>query len=194
MAKNKWKSQPLHKGKLYTLYSQANKDQMERGLNWYEDAHTLARALAKLSNVTVEQAAGVIAALSPACPWERNIMEAQALLAGNEDVSFTTYPANVDKAYRIKNGGKPLDILGGKKVRSFYALILNPSDPYSVCVDRHAVECITYREWRSDQEKQSFLRSQYDRAADVFRSLAAELDLLPHQVQAITWTVQRELP
>ena len=193
MAKSKWKSQPLHKGKLYTLYSQANKDQMERGLHWYGDAHTLARALAKLGNVTVEQAAGVIAALSPACPWERNIMEAQWLLTGNENVSFTTYPANVDKAYRIKSGGKPLDILGGKKVRSFYALIINPSDPYSVCVDRHAVECITHRKWRSDQEKQSFLRSQYDRAADVFRSLAAELDLLPHQVQAITWTVQREL-
>lgn len=178
--------------KLLRLFHQANTDQLSRGLSWFEEANAIASALAKLSGRGTEQAAGIIAALSPASKWERNLEEAQAVLLGTT-TTHVTYPGNVKKAYDILAGQDPMQVLGGRKVRAFYQLVMDPTDSYTVCVDRHAVRAVTLRAWTSDKEEAQFLRYGYDRCADAYRTVSKGIGLLPHQLQATVWNVQREM-
>lgn len=52
----------------------------EEGLHWYQNAHDTAQGFADKYGVTIEQAAGVIAVLSPDTRWGRNVAEADRLL------------------------------------------------------------------------------------------------------------------
>lgn len=175
------------------MYMASTPSQKMHGHGWYQSAHTVAYMMAHTTGISMEQACGVIAALSPACPWERNILDAWALCKGNDSHAFTTYGPNIEKGRRILAGESPLDVLGGNKVRAFYSLLLNPADSTTVCVDRHAVKACTRRFWWGDKEPQQFLRSQYGRCANAYRHVAAVCGVLPHQVQATCWIVQRGL-
>lgn len=171
-------------------FDKADTATIDKGLNWYRNVHESARQMAADAMVPLHTVVGVLAALSPACPWERNLFETKGLL-DQAPINCTTYRPNVVKARLILAGRDPQDILGGPKVTSFYQLIMNPRDNYRVCVDRHAVRVCTRRKWKSDKEASRFLKSQYERCADAYRIVADRMDLLPHQVQAVTWEVFR---
>lgn len=188
---NRWQSVQVSRAKLFKLWHLATPRQLEEGLRWFEEANRIALGLARLASKPLFSVAGVIASLSPASSWERNLEEAHALLLG-QPINHATYPANVLKARKILAGESPEQVLNGKKVMAFYKLIANPADGYSVCVDRHAVRACTLRRWTGDKEHAAFLRSQYDRCADAYRSVAEMEGVLPHQLQATVWTVQRE--
>jgi len=181
----------VSRSKIFHTYIQATKQEHQEGLLWYENAHRICLEISGLASKPLESVVGVLAALSPSVSWERNVEEARAMLLGDHTVRYSTYPPNVDKAWRITEGEPPEVVLGGNKVRSFYSLILHPQDGHTVCIDRHAVKVATRREWKSDKEASQFLRTGYDRCAEAYRQVARQLRLLPHQVQAITWLVQR---
>src|SRR5690606_36445422 len=125
-------------------FRKAGRDQVYRGLEWYREAHALAEELALKNDVPLEQAAAVIAALSPQISWGQNVKVARRVMAGDQEVGGVL-GANLDKAYRILAGEKISDVIGdknsksGHKVRSFYRCILTAGrDPHEVCIDRHA--------------------------------------------------------
>ena len=159
------------------------------GLAWYRVAHVFALELSQTYDITLEQAAGVIAVLSPSTNWSRNIALADELLSTG-DCSHA-YGECITKAKRILQGETLDDVVKiGRKVRNFYQCIMNPDTLGHVCIDRHAVVLAT---GLPIQQLDGWLdlSATYQLTAAAYRTIAREVGLLPNQVQAITWCQHR---
>jgi hypothetical protein len=159
---------------------------------WYYDAREIAARIAQRHGVSVATAAGVIAALSPGCHWERNLRDANRLLQDGEAFRDAgTYKANVKKAHRIRLGERPLRVLGGLKTVNFYLCIMRPWSRFPVCIDRHAMAVAMGRKL-NDKERQALGRpAQYRKLATVYREAAALMGAVPSAVQAASWVTHR---
>lgn len=202
MKKSKTWSRRLERN-ILRVYELANDLDRADGLRWYASAHEQAILTADRNGITLEQSAGVIAAISPGLQWGLNVMQAESLirayLAHAELPMVGVYGRkNVDKAIRILEGEAPLEVLPltGPKVRAFYACILNPQTSTEVCVDRHA-KCLALglrgtRKGAASSNKDAIVQpAQYPYYAWHYRKLAERLGLVPHQLQAITWVAWR---
>ena len=165
------------------------------GSLWYLRAHDHALDLSERYGLTVRQASGIIAALSPQIGWEQNLVIADDFTAsgGTASVHFSICTERA-RAILDDPHADPLDILGGPKVRSFYRNILNPTVPGPVTIDRHAAAIL------AGLPTPTYLRTYpkllnrtaiYDLCAAAYRSAARALDLLPHEAQAIAWVRHR---
>lgn len=180
--------------RIVDVFNLATEAEIVAGLNWYNEAQELA---AKISPKDPKMGAGVIAALSPMMPWDRNMMLAeQAFTDGKASGALF---GNVAKANRIMAGENPLDVLGGDKVRNFYLAIAEPATSEAVCIDRHAFDIavgrVTNNESRAVLKNKGVYESfakAYVRAAKV-ASKALGQAVTPSQMQAITWTTWRRL-
>lgn len=169
---------------ILNVWDTATSAEVQQGETWYARAHEICANNAERFGVTVEQAVGAFAAISPMLSWERNISCAESLLANG---TAPCLKKNVRKGILILEGVDPLDVLGGRKVRSFYHNILLPDTSYEVTIDRHAfdvaVGCTT-----DDRTRKALNRvGMYDQFRRLYRDAARELGCLPHQVQAVTW-------
>ena len=161
----------------------------------------IAITLADRYEIKEETAAGVIAALSPRNKWDRNIIDAENLIAafvagGAEaaaDVKVCTFGANKAKAIRILDEARDDDavftILSGPKLKEFYACIRGLDD---VCIDGHA-----YSIWFGDRVKLADvpsigkkLRSEIKKD---YLAVAQKNNLKGFEVQAITWVAHRRI-
>lgn len=166
-------------------YWMASPTDITRGMVWYDLALTEA---CRLDRADGRQGAGVIAALSPLAPWGKNIERARLAFERGE-AGGLTFGQHTRKADRILNGEDPLDVLGGNKVRSFFACILGST--HDVCIDRHAFD-LTQRRHTNDKEKKVLDRKGvYLHVADAYVEAAQWAGLEPRQLQAITWTSWR---
>ena len=182
------------------------------GIAWYERAHKLGvRLIHAYDGLTLGQAVGVIAALSPNNKWARNCTDAEAMIkawhmgADPLSVKVCTYNPNKAKAAAIlalsdaeTQGDNDViaEILNGRKVTSFYRSILG--DPDAVCVDGHA-----YAVWigeRITTTKTPKLGVKlYADIARAYQLVAKRsfnlcgVTLSPTQVQATTWVTYRRL-
>jgi hypothetical protein len=166
------------------VYNRATPAELRAGHRWYVDASEESVARLRLPLVT---SCGVVAALSPQCPWDRNIRLAEQLVRGRRP---GTTKDRVRKARAILKGKDPFDALKGNKERAFFECLLVPDVTRSVCVDGHA-----YAIWRGLRITTSKTPKISDRlygaiAAD-YRTAAGILGVRPHQCQAVTWLVWR---
>lgn len=172
------------------------------GQSWYRRANTAAVRLADQYEVTIPVAAGVIAALSPRNKWERNLIDAENLIAayqaageeGAADVKVCTFGKNKKKALEILFIGFECvegvkSVLSGPKLIEFFSCIMGEDD---VCIDGHA-----YSIWFGDRVTLAKvpsigkkLRAQIK--AD-YMAVADKNNLKPFEVQAITWVTHRRL-
>lgn len=178
--------------RIVSIVNRATYEECHEGLYWYRAAHAIAADVGARLSLDVAHGAGILAALSPSSPWERNVLDAYALAAGDGAHRFTTYGANVEKAYRIAAGESPGAVLGGRKVRAFYQLILDPEQCGPVCIDRHALAVAVGRPL-SDEERKAFAKSRalYDRFQEAYRRAAAVIGTRPHEAQATAWVAWR---
>lgn len=182
------------------VYRLANVADLAAGLSWYPEARKIAEALAAKYPVTVAQAAGVIAALSPRNKWARNVADAEALIKtyaidpqAAEAVKVCTFGTGKAKALRILAGvdsaAQVLAILSGPKLQEFFSCIMGADD---VCIDGHA-----YSIWLGDRVTLANVPSiglklrREIKAA--YREAAAELGVTPAECQAVTWCTWRRL-
>ena len=63
------------------VYQLATLTEQQDGISWYPNARQIARDLADRHGIHPAEAAGVIAALSPRNRWERNVEDADRLIA-----------------------------------------------------------------------------------------------------------------
>lgn len=180
--------------RILDVYRQATVAELEAGMAWYADAHALA---SRLNPADVSGAAGVIAALSPMMPWDRNMM--LAARAYEDGTASGALYGNVAKANAILAGSNPLDVLGGDKVRNFYAAIADPTSKSAVCIDRHAFDIAVGRVTNNESRAALGRKGIYERFANAYRRAARVLsketgmDVTPSQVQAVTWLTWRRL-
>lgn len=188
---------------ILAAYARANDWDRDEGMLWYSKAHAEAVLIAARYDIEPWQAVGVIAALSPGAHWGRNVVEADMLIEawkdGRDIPQVGTYGRrNVHKALAVLAGGNPLDVLGGSKVRSFFANMLFPLTSDAVTVDRHA-KALAYgfasrtARGASDDELSVVRPAEYEYIAWHYRMLAKRLGLVPSQLQAICWLVWRRL-
>lgn len=155
------------------------------------------------------QAVGVISALSPNNKWERNCIDAEAMIktwsvdGDYNAIKVCTFNPNKKKAIDILN----LDmesadaeaiptILNGQKVVAFYRSIMG--DKNAVCVDGHAY-AIFIGERIATSRTPSITPKLFEtiqRAYQLVSKRSVELcgvELSPTQVQAVTWVTYRRL-
>ena len=88
---------------LLTIFEEATPQEVITGMDWYHEAHELACSLRDEFGVSLDVAAGVIAALSPRSKWERNMADAGKVIAafcqGRDpmDVPVGTFNRNKEK-------------------------------------------------------------------------------------------------
>jgi hypothetical protein len=180
------------------------------GKDWYDRAYRFAvQLIATYQPLTLGQAVGVIAALSPNNKWQRNCNDAEALIktwATNGDYSMIkvcTYGKNKQKAIDILGlDAESLDneaiatILNGQKITSFYRSIMG--DQANVCVDGHAYS-VFIGERIATSQTPSIPKSLYETIQRAYKLVAdRSVDLCGHhlspvQVQAVTWVTYRRL-
>jgi hypothetical protein len=169
------------------FYDQATVAELDEGLSWYSDAWALSLAL---NPTNPRQAAGVIAALSPITPWDRN--QALAARAYQDGYASGTLGNSCRNADKILAGVDPLDVLKSDKVRNFFLCIAG--DENAVCVDRHAFDVAAGMTTNNDTRAAGLRRKgDYERIAALYREAAALRGTVPAKVQAVTWTVFRRL-
>ena len=184
------------------IYQLATLTEKQDGITWYPQADQIAISLADRHEISEAQAIGVIAALSPRNRWERNVQDADSLIAafvagGSEQAMLTkvcTFGANKAKAVKVLGLIAPtlaqvLDVLSGPKLREFASCIAGLAD---VCIDGHAF-CI----WNGGRTSladvpaigvklRREIKADYQAAAD-------ELGLTAAALQAITWVTWRRI-
>lgn len=144
---------------------------------WYRESRRTARALARKHGCTVATAAGVIAALSPRIRWSTNVLGADHILAGGN--TGPGFNSNVEKACRIRDGERPLSVLGGPKVTAFYRAIMGDRDACVIDVWMWRAMGLKPGEW------------PYEKAERVIRKAAAQAGLPVADFQALVWTQVR---
>ena len=177
------------------LYRESTAAQRESGVRWYADAATISAALADKYDITWEQAAGVIAALSPLRSWGDNVNLAARAIA-NGGLTGGAFKDSVAKVNRILAGEKVLDVLGGDKVRAFFQCILTGGQTSAVCIDRHALDAATNTR-NTDETRPRLSGKRYREIADAYVRAARILSresgqqLTPSAVQATVWLAWR---
>lgn len=179
-----------HTNLLWTLDS-ATESQYTRGLRWYDEANAECYALSSRLGIPFTRFAGLVSALSPQMRWEDNINAAFGTVT-DPDYRPPTYGINVKKAERILKGEPVEQVLNGPKTIAFYRCILDPWSSESVAIDRHQIRLLY--PLREDKERQRILNVLYAELEEVHREVAGGEGMRPHEVQAITWLVQREQP
>ena len=175
--------------KVLRTYQAATAEQVAEGLDWYRNAHA---AAASLDPGNPRRAAGVIAALSPRMPWARNLELAARAYADGQATGALSRSCR--QANAILAGGEPGEVLTGTKVRAFFALIDDPTDPWTVCIDRHAIDVAVGQRLAEPLRVALYPMGRsglYERFARCYRRAADVLGVLPNQVQAVTWVTWR---
>jgi hypothetical protein len=191
------------------ILSLATEADIFEGKEWYDRAHRFGIKLIAAYDITMGQAVGVIAALSPNNKWERNCQDADKLInayLSDHDLSLTkvcTYNGNKDKAIKILElDTESLDseaivsILNGRKVTAFYRSIMG--DPNAVCVDGHAYSVFigqripTTKTPNIGKGLYETIQRAYCLVADRSYEICGH-KLTPTQVQAVTWVTYRRM-
>jgi len=150
------------------------------GIAWYAEARSFARSLARQGKTGLAKPAGIIAALSPQCHWNRNKTMAIEVMETGWTTGQTT--ANIHKAVRIWEGERPLSVLGGQKVRAFYRAIMGDKD--AVVLDTWMAQAIGWPHL-------NFSARQYEMCSRALTRAASRAGVPPANFQAIVWTQVR---
>lgn len=174
-----------------TVKGSASADEYTNAVLWYPIAHKFALSMSEAYGLTIEQSCGIIAAMSPQLSWQKNKEQAlefcRRMRNGESLVGLMAYKANVNKAVRIYNGEFALDVLGGMKVRSFYANLM--LDVQAVTVDRHATHIALFGTSNSDKSGSIAVTDKLYKLISAAYAQAAELLNVPaYVVQSVTWT------
>lgn len=177
------------------VVAQLSSVELVNASNWYPIAHKWCADVAQAYGLTVSQVAGITAAMSPQISWDKNklqtILLIQKMRNSEELTGLMAYRANVAKAVRIYNGENALDVLGGKKVRSFYGNLM--LDDSTVTIDRHALHIALYG--TGNEEKSGSITPTdklYDIAQSAYVAAANILGITPYSLQSITWTFKAQ--
>lgn len=172
--------------RILKTFDRATPANIEAGARWYLVAEVLASTIAADPDTEVEnieQAAALIAALSPRTDWTRNVAGAVNMAHGREAAGCIG--TNVDRANRVlASPFDPIEALGnGPKTRAFAANIAG--DPEAVTVDVWACRVADLDETRLSRV------GAYDAVAHAYRLAARRRGVDPRTMQATTWVVAR---
>lgn len=74
------------------------------------------------------------------------------------------------------------------KTGHFYRCILDPTDAEAICIDRHAHD-IAVGERYGNRDRGLSSKARYALLADVYKRAAKRINVIPQELQAVTWVV-----
>ena len=168
----------------------ATKNEVDQGKNWYKDAQDFTEYLSKKYGIDSYVCASVISALSPNNKWDRNKIDAEAVINAyiddHKDVKVCTYNANKNKAFDILNG--KLITEKSPKTHAF-AMNVGLLSSDHITIDKwHLRACVTKS--KADAVESCTL-VQYRRAEKITSQIAKENNLKGYELQAIIWVTIR---
>ena len=164
------------------------------GLDWYREANKLAVHLSLDNNLSIAQCAGTIAALSPRKSWPANQLLAFDFIEhGSRSGHMSAMINKAELILTTKDIESIENILRGQKIVSFFYNILNPVGPEHVTIDRHAMGIAVNGSDRKRLPKLDITSNQYKFIEQCYMWTAQGLDILPLELQAITWSTYRTL-
>lgn len=170
--------------RLIRTYNETSAADRAAGLGWYGRAQDAAATLAAEYGLAEDQAAGIIAALSPRARWSVNLRAAErvaaAAAADRDRCPAVGLRRNALKAWRIARGNPAGLTLSGPKVRAFWRNITG--DHTAVTVDVWASRAAT---GRYDAPVPSGRR--YERLARAYAAAAEVVGVSPRDLQAAIW-------
>lgn len=191
-------------------YNAADPAMLADGLAWYDSASDLIRADAAAYGVPYSTAAAVYAACSINASWAANVTIARrwlqyatggqrpsglATVATRCDAAIAERVDTFEDAFRVVLQGADSR---GSKVASFCANFHGQTD--FVTVDRwamvgagQATATVNAKGKRTpcDTHGKAPKGPKYDRVADAYRTVAAELGITPRELQAAVWVAVR---
>lgn len=203
MIRHDWKTETQEYVKnLLSIYLLASPEDIKAGKAWYGNARKYAKSLARKYNVSLDIAAGVIAALSPGQEWEKNKRSADEFMREYRNcdrctlarLDLATYGNGpIQKAYAIANGAPIGPTLHGPKTTAFYRAIVDPMSP-DVVIDGHAKSAALGVRYGNHNNGVKVERNEYSHLEHAYRIAAATVGLTPNQFQAIIWIVWKKQP
>ena len=188
-------------------FTLATSQEVQLGVDWYASALNIAGRIATKYHTRIELVAGVIASLSPNNRWERNIIDAEAIIkcwsAGGTrtdmlNVKVCTYTKMKQKAINILTRDLPIvEVLNGKKIVEFFNCITNPM-LNDVCIDGHAYSVwfgqrLTMKQVPAIGKKlRSQIKTDYRDATSFINEELCE-SYSPADIQAITWVAHKRI-
>ena len=160
-----------------SIIGNATMAQTMQAATWYNEAQAYAIQMATRHNVSLEQAAGVIAAFSPRTRWAQNVLNAELFLSGEPVPALGN---NVKMANAVVENG--ISALKGRKTNSFAKNIAG--DMSVVTIDVWMIRAAGYN--RLDANK-----TMYNTMENVIVELAESYSVSPAQLQALIWIVVR---
>lgn len=162
----------------------ATEDDILAGKFWYAEAHALAVMLSDESDLTLLQAACVIAHLSPKVSWAKNQEAAYQLVKHGRRLPGIMR-APFDRAVQAMTADDPLATFGpdARKTRSFALNIAGFTEEVTVDIWIARAVGVT--------EAQLKRVGVYEGIAHCFRLAAKRYGMDPSQIQAIVWVVVR---
>ena len=165
---------------LLAHYRRATNDDRAAGATWYREARGAAVVIARETGVSVDTAAGVIAALSPRVRWDANLRMATDACAGR---AYGALGTSKRAASRIIAGENPADVLAGPKTNAFYRAIIG--DDAAAVVDVWMVRAV------GDDASKAPTRGRYREIAAAIATAAARVGVATTVFQATVWVAVR---
>ena len=192
-------SQPKMISNITHCYLDATPEQFDGGMAWYGNAYDAAYDIAIKHDVPVYIVVAVVSALSPNNKWVRNVKNADALIGafirgdGIDSVKVSTYHAMKNKAWDILATKPDYDgakrMLKGQKITSFFCDIMGE---FNVTIDGHARNIAYNERIGLTDERTNIGVREYRGLQDAYMDAAQQIDIMPYQLQAITWRVWRD--
>ena len=187
------------------VYKMASPEEKRDGVVWYANAYADCSRIALDLSVPVHIVTGVVAALSPNNKWERNVVNAHALIEGHlngdgiDDIRVSTYNAMKRKAWHLleemPDHEGVIDILNGQKIVAFYRNIMGDD---TCTVDGHAKNIYYGERHGLTDDKTNVTKKEYKTISQAYVKAGKRVrvngrSLKAFEIQAITWVVWRRV-
>jgi len=177
-------------------------DILKQGKEWYKDAQAFTKKIAKQYVIDSYSVAGVVSALSPNNRWERNKVDAEAVInawalgLSPDDIKVCTYGANKRKAFAILNG--EIEITAKSPKTHAFAMNVGLNSPDHITIDKwHLRACVTRPSDGVTDCVESCTAVQYRRleaiTAQCLNGLTPKRVMKGYQLQAIIWVTIKKV-
>lgn len=182
---------------LKSWIASASDENKQIGLEWYKEAQAFCQSLAKEFDLPAYIVASVVSMLSPNNKWERNKIDARAVIIawksglGAESVKVCTYTPNKLKAFRALNEGERI-ASSAPKTHAF-AMNVGLLSSEHITIDKwHIRACLVKPKDGITETVETVTAKQYRRIEAITAQIAKESGLKGYELQAIVWVSIKE--
>lgn len=170
---------------LLEWFWQANKQQLEDGINWYKEAGEIAAEYTARTGKSLDVIAGIMAVYSANMSWGGN----KKLLKNFVDAMESGDTTQIGMGFVYKKAlalwhNNDLSVIKGKKTIAFWHSICGRP---AACVDRWAARAAT-----QGQYDRAPVGMEYARQSFAYNRAAEFVGLPVHKFQAVVWIVIRQ--